>query len=334
MQNSFSQTVRSFFSPILEYIDSPEISEIMINSHSEIWVESGGKVLKTETCFESQEALMSAVNNIAQFVKRRIDEETPTMDARLPDGSRIHVVLPPCSQKGICISIRKFKKALTLEKLLDYESITEDAIEFIRQAIIQKRNILVSGGTGSGKTSLLNALTSLVPNEERIIVIEDSSELKLQQDHVVYLETKEPDRHGKGKVSIRDLLRSTLRLRPDRIIVGEIRGEEAIDFLQAMNTGHGGSMGTLHANSPLDALYRLETLTLFSGIAIPLTAIRAQVASSIDLIVQTTRYRNGARKISYISEVKSLQSDISYELSNLFLYNKKTDTLDCISKEI
>ncbi|MCP4714364.1 MAG: CpaF family protein, partial [Deltaproteobacteria bacterium] len=273
--------------------------------------------------FESNDALMSAVNNISQFVQRRISDDTPTMDARLPDGSRIHVILPPAARKGICVDIRKFsKEALTVERLIEYGSMTSSALEFLGACAGIKKNIVVSGGTGSGKTSLLNAISSLVPNHERIIVIEDSAELQLQQDHILLLESRQADRNGQGEVSIRDLLKSTLRLRPDRIIIGEIRGGEALDLLQAMNTGHGGSMGTLHANSPLDALTRLETMTLFSGIELPLKAIRSQVASAINLIIQTSRYRDGSRKISHISEVLPLDGEGNYRTRDIFRFNQ------------
>lgn len=245
------------------------------------------------------------------------------MDARLPDGSRVHVILPPCASKGICISIRKFSKdPLTIEKLLQFGSLTEDSVEFIKACTLLKKNVMVSGGTGTGKTSLLNVLSSLIPNDERIIVIEDSAELQMQQDHILLLETQVPDRQGKGEVSIRDLLHSTLRLRPDRIVIGEIRGGEALDLLQAMNTGHGGTMGTIHANDPFGALNRLETLTLFSGIELPLRAIRSQVSSAIDIVVQATRFHDGSRKVSHISEVLSLGEDGNYHVADIFRFNK------------
>jgi pilus assembly protein CpaF len=323
MGSQFSETVRSFLAPIIHHLDDPEVSEIMVNSPDEIWVERKGKVEITDCKFESADALMSAVNNISQFVKRSINEETPTMDARLPDGSRIHAILPPCARKGICLDIRKFSKdALTVEKLIEFGSLNQKALEFLKACTFTKKNIIVSGGTGSGKTSLLNATSSLIPNNERIIVIEDSAELQLQQDHVLPLESKAADKKGKGEVSIRDLLRSTLRLRPDRIVIGEIRGGEALDFLQALNTGHGGSMGTIHANSPVDALSRLETLTLFAGVELPLKAIRSQVTSAIDIVVQTSRYHDGSRKISHISEVLPLGDDGNYSVEHIFKFNQ------------
>jgi pilus assembly protein CpaF len=322
MNGQFSVTVRKFLSPVIEFLDNPDVSEIMINSPEEIWVEKKGRVEKTSAKFESEEALMSAVNNISQFVQRRIDEETPYLDARLPDGSRVHVIIPPCARKGICLAIRKFsKEALTVGKLIDFGSITSDAVKFLEICVLLKKNILVSGGTGSGKTSLLNAISSLIPNHERIIVIEDSSELQLQRDHVLLLETKSPDKKGRGEVSMRDLLRSCLRLRPDRIIIGEIRGGETLDFLQALNTGHGGSMGTVHANAPRETLSRVETLTLFSGVDLPMQAIRPQVASAINIIVQTSRFSDGSRKITHISEVYPLDGQ-DYKIVDLFLFQQ------------
>jgi pilus assembly protein CpaF len=324
MTTSFAETVRSFLAPIITYIDDDEISEIMINSHEEIWIEKGGRIFKTDAVFKSKEELMSAVNNISQFVKRRISLEKPHLDARLPDGSRIHAILPPCARKGVCMAIRKFSKEnLTIQKLLRLGSISDAAAKFLKGCVHGKANLLVSGGTGSGKTSLLNVVSAFIPSHERIIVIEDSAELQLQQDHVLLLETKIADHRGRGEVSIRDLLRSTLRLRPDRIIIGEIRSGEALDLLQAMNTGHGGSMGTIHANSPLDTLLRLETLSLFSGIELPIKAIRAQISSAIHIVVQTSRFHDGSRKVSYISEVLPLQDDGNYSIQHIFKYRQK-----------
>ena len=324
MSTGFAETVRSFLAPIISYIDDDEVSEIMINSHAEIWIEKKGRILRTDAAFKSEEELMSAVNNISQFVKRRINQEKPHMDARLPDGSRIHAILPPCARKGVCLDIRKFSKdKLSIEKLLEFGSISTRAVEFLNGCVHGKANMLVSGGTGSGKTSLLNVVSTFIPSHDRIIVIEDSAELQLQQDHLLLLETKAADHRGKGEVSIRDLLRSTLRLRPDRIIIGEIRSGEAIDLLQAMNTGHGGSMGTIHANSPLDTLLRLETLALFSGIELPIKAIRAQISSAIHIIVQTSRFHDGSRKVTHISEVLPLNDDGDYRIQDLFKFHQK-----------
>ncbi len=323
MSDQFSVTVRSFLKPIIEYLDDPEVNEIMVNSPEEIWIEKAGKIEKTDSKFESADVLRSAINNISQYVNRRIDDENPTMDARLPDGSRVHAILPPCARKGLCLDIRKFSaETLDMEKLISYGSITQGAVDFLKACVYGKMNIIVSGGTGSGKTSLLNAISSLVPNEERIVTIEDSAELQLQQDHVLPLESRPPDKNGKGEVPIRELLKSSLRLRPDRIIVGEIRGGEALDLLQAMNTGHGGSMGTIHANTPVDTLSRLETLSLFSGVELPLKVIRAQVSSAIHLVVQTARYHDGSRKISHISEVLALDEKGDYVIADIFTFNQ------------
>lgn len=324
MSTGFAETVRSFLSPIITYIDDDDISEIMINNHTEIWIEKKGKIIKTKAAFKSEEELMSAVNNISQFVKRYISKEKPHMDARLPDGSRIHAILPPCARKGVCMAIRKFSKDnLSIQKLLEFGAISTNAVNFLNGCVHGKANLLVSGGTGSGKTSLLNVISTFIPSHDRIIVIEDSAELQLQQDHVLLLETKSADHRGKGEVSIRDLLRSTLRLRPDRIIIGEVRSGEAIDLLQAMNTGHGGSMGTIHANSPLDTLLRLETLSLFSGIELPIKAIRAQISSAIHIIVQTSRFHDGSRKVTHISEILPLNDDGNYCIQDIFFYRQK-----------
>jgi len=330
MNQQFSGTVRNFLAPILEHLDDPEVSEIMINSPQEVWVERRGRLEKTESRFESEESLMSAVNNIAQFVQRRIDQDTPFMDARLPDGSRVHAVRPPCARKGVWLAIRKFPhEELTIDKLVSLGALSQEAVPFLEACVLLKKNILVAGGAGSGKTSLLNAVSSLIPNHERIIIIEDAAELRLQQDHLLSLETKPADKKGKGEVSIRDLLRSSLRLRPDRIIIGEIRSGEALDFLQAMNTGHGGSMGSIHASSPLETLSRLETLTLFSDVELPINAIRQQISAAINILIQTSRFEDGSRKISHIAEVCPLEDD-EYRVNTIFRF--KQTGLDGLGK--
>lgn len=324
MTLNFSETVRSFLAPIIPFIDDEAITEIMINNYAEIWVEKKGRILKTDAAFKSEVELMSAINNISQFVNRRINAEKPYMDARLPDGSRVHAILPPCARKGICLSIRKFsKEKLTARKLLESGSISEGAIRFLHGAVRGKVNTIISGGTGSGKTSMLNVISKYIPGHERIIVIEDAAELQLQQEHVLLLETKMADHHGKGEVTIRDLLKSSLRMRPDRLIIGEIRSGEAIDFLQAMNTGHGGTMGTIHANSPLDTLLRLETLSLFSGFDLTLNAIRSQISSAINLVVQTARFHDGSRKVTHISEILPLSENGNYVIQDIFIYRQK-----------
>ena len=273
----------------------------MVNGAREIFFERKGKLERAPVHF-SEEGLRAAVMNIAQYVGQRINEENPYMDARLPDGSRVAIVLPPCSRKGPCIAIRKFsKERLTLKDLIRFGSLSEEIVAFLDIGVKLRKNIIVSGGTSSGKTSLLNVVSALIPNDQRILVIEDSAELQLQQEHVLPLESKPPDKHGKGEVTLRELVRASLRLRPDRIVVGEVRGGEALDLLQAMNTGHSGSLATIHASSPLQTLSRLETLTLFSGLDLPIVAIREQVSTAIDMIIQAARLQDGSRKITHIS---------------------------------
>jgi pilus assembly protein CpaF len=258
---------------------------------------------------------------VAQFMGRRVNEENPYLDARLPDGSRVAIVLPPCSRKGPAIAIRKFsKEKLTLPDLVRFGSLNEELVAFLDIAVKLRKNMIVSGGTSSGKTSLLNVISTLIPNEQRILVIEDSAELQLQQDHVLPLESKPPDKHGKGEVTLRELVRASLRLRPDRIVVGEVRGGEALDLLQAMNTGHSGSLATTHASSPLQTLSRLETLTLFSGLDLPILAIREQVSTAIDLIIQAARLPDGSRKVTHISEVLPLTPEGRYQIQDIYRF--------------
>ena len=257
-QSMYTESLRAFLKPVLQYLDDDSVSEIMINGPTDIWIERKGKVFKTEAKF-SEEGLLGAARNMAQFVGRLMNDERPRLDARLPDGSRIHVVLPPIARKGTTISIRKFfKEKLNTDALVRFGSIVQPMVRLIESAVMIKLNMIVSGGTGSGKTTLLNILSNLIPNEERILTIEDSAELQLVQDHLVPFESRPPDKFGKGEVNMGHLLHSALRLRPDRIIVGEVRGGEAFDLMQAMNTGHGGSMATVHANTPTDTLRRLE----------------------------------------------------------------------------
>lgn len=318
----YEKSLRALLEPILSYLDDPEISEIMINGPSEVWIEKHGKLHKTSTSFTEQ-GLWAAVRNIAQYVGRPLNEERPRLDARLPDGSRVHVVIPPISKKGVVVSIRKFSKSLlTMDHLVEFGALTKEAAHFLKAVVQLKKNIIVAGGTGSGKTTLLNILSNYIPNEERIITIEDSLELQLNQEHIVPLEARPPDEKGRGEVTIRDLLHSSLRLRPDRIIIGEVRGGEAFDLLQAMNTGHSGSMSTLHANSPMEALSRLESLCLMSGIELPLRAIRAQIALAIDIIVCTSRLSDGSRKVTHISEVLPLDAKGDYRVNDLFVFTQ------------
>ncbi|MCB0360591.1 MAG: CpaF family protein [Bdellovibrionales bacterium] len=292
----------------------------MMNGAEEIYFEKKGHLHLSPKKF-SADQLRAAVLNIAQYVGRRVSEEEPYLDARLPDGSRVAILLPPCSRKGISVSIRKFaKEGLTVEKLLDFGSLTREMVTFLKAAVVLKKNIIISGGTSSGKTSLLNVISSLIPNDERILTIEDSAELQLMQEHVVPMETKAPDKKGRGQITIRDLVKASLRMRPDRIVVGEIRGGEALDLLQAMNTGHSGSMATLHASSPSQALTRLETLALFSGLEIPIRALREQVSTAIDIVVQASRLPDRSRKVVYISEVGRLKEDGSYHVDDIFRF--------------
>jgi pilus assembly protein CpaF len=316
----YNESLRAFLKPVLQYLDDEAVSEIMINGPEDIWIERKGMLTKTDARF-SEEGLLGAARNMAQFVGRLMNEERPRLDARLPDGSRIHVVLPPIARKGTTISIRKFfKDKLKPQNLINFGSITKEMVRLIEAAVLIKQNMIVSGGTGSGKTTLLNILSSLIPNEERILTIEDSAELQMQQDHLVPFESRPPDKFGKGEVNMGHLLHSALRLRPDRIIVGEVRGGEAFDLMQAMNTGHGGSMATVHANTPTDSLRRLESLCLMSSIEMPLVAVRAQVASAINFIVCCERFQDGSRKTIAVSEVLPLNDKGEYRTQDLWLY--------------
>jgi Flp pilus assembly CpaF family ATPase len=316
----FWASMESFFQPIWDYIENPAVSEIMVNGPREIFFESKGKLERSPATF-TEEGVRAAIMNVAQFMGRRVNEENPYLDARLPDGSRVAIVLPPCSRKGPCIAIRKFsKEKLTLQDLIRFGSLSEEIVAFLDIAVKLRKNMIVSGGTSSGKTSLLNIISTLIPEEQRILVIEDSAELQLQQEHVLPLESKPPDKHGKGEVTLRELVRASLRLRPDRIVVGEVRGGEALDLLQAMNTGHSGSLATTHASSPLQTLSRLETLTLFSGLDLPIIAIREQVSTAIDLIIQAARLPDGSRKVTHISEVLSLTPEGKYQVQDIYRF--------------
>ncbi len=300
----FEDSIATFLSPIVGFLADDSVSEVMINGPSEIFVERRGLIEKTDAKFRDEQSLMAAVRNIAQFVGRTIDEDHPVLDARLPDGSRICAVLPPCSRKGTTLSIRKFSKGNpSFVDLINRGSITKEAARFLDVCIFLAKNTIISGGTGSGKTTLLNVLGSRIPNSQRVLIVEDSSELKINTEHVVFFETKHGDEEGNGAVTIRDLIQAAIRLRPDRIVVGEVRGPEALDLISAMNTGHGGSMGTAHANTPYDALVRLETLAMMGDSNVPPAAIRRQIAAAIHLVVQIKRLGDGSRKVTHISEV-------------------------------
>jgi pilus assembly protein CpaF len=319
----FAQTLMGFLQPVARYLKDDSVSEIMINGHTEVYIERAGRLEVTDASFASDHALESAVRNIAQFVGRTVSADHPVLDARLPDGSRVCAILPPASRRGICVSIRRFpKERLTVEQLLRYGALNESARLFLELCVLLKRNVMVAGGTGSGKTSLLNALSSFVPKQERIVVIEDSSEVQLQQPHAVYLEARPPDAKGRGAVTIRDLLRATLRMRPDRIVVGECRGGEALDLIQAMTSGHGGSLSTVHATYPHDTLHRLETLCLMSDVELPLPAMRAQIASAVNVIVQTSRMNDGSRKITHVAECLGLDEGGHYALAMLYEFKQ------------
>lgn len=309
-----------FFEPVRVYLEDDEVSEIMINGADRIYIERRGKLELTPAKFVSEPALKAAATNVAKSVGRLLNEENPRLDARLPDGSRVHAVIPPVSRCGTVISIRKFKKEkLSIAKLVDFGSLSPEGAGLLETIVKVHKNIMVSGATSSGKTSVLNVLSCFIQEKERILVLEDASELQLLQPHTVYFETRKPDKNGAGEVTIRDLLNSSLRLRPDRLVIGEIRGGEALDLLQALNTGHAGSMSTIHANSPLDCLYRIETCALLSGIDIPLAALRSQVASAINAVVHTARLADGTRKITHIAEVLPLQ-DGNYRLRTLYSF--------------
>ena len=298
------------FGPIQPLLDDPDVSEVMVNGPKKVFIEKGGKVTRSAVTFDDDDHVARIIDRIILPLGRRVDADSPTVDARLPDGSRVNAVIRPVSIDGPCITISKFKKdKLSIQQLIDYGSMTANMGDFIRACVLAHLNIVISGGTGSGKTTLLNVLSSFIPEGERIVTIEDAAELQLQQDHVLRLETKVANTDGRGAVSIRDLVRNSLRMRPDRIVVGECRGGEALDMLQAMNTGHDGSLTTLHANTPRDALSRLETMVLMSGMDLPLKVVRQQIASAVDLIIQQTRLKDGSRKVTAVTEVVGMEGD-------------------------
>ena len=324
----FSESLRAFLRPVVPFLDDPEVSEILINGPKEVWVERRGRLHRTGIVF-TEEGLLAAARNMAQYVGRPLTEERPRLDARLPDGSRIHVVLPPVARRGTTISIRKFfAEKLTAERLVKLGSVTKKVARLLEATVGLRLNIVVSGGSGSGKTSLLNVLTQFVASDERILTIEDSAELQLTQPHLVSFESRPADRQGKGQVDIGDLLQSALRLRPDRIIVGEVRGGECFHLLQAMNTGHGGTLTTAHANTPVDTLRRLESLCLLSGVELPLIAVRAQVASAVHLVVCCERFADGSRKVTHISEVLPLDERGEYRVQDLVAWQQTSRDAD------
>ncbi|MBN1373698.1 MAG: CpaF family protein [Anaerolineaceae bacterium] len=310
------------FGPLQPLLDDPDITEIMVNGPKSIYVERKGKLTKTNVTFEDDPAVVRIIEKIILPLGRRIDADSPTVDARLPDGSRVNAVIAPCAIDGPSITIRKFQKnKLSVQQLIQYGTLTQNMADFIRACVISRLNIIISGGTGSGKTTLLNVLSSFIPEDERIVTIEDAAELKLLQEHVLRLETKSANSEGRHGVTIRELVKNSLRMRPDRIIVGECRGGEALDMLQAMNTGHDGSLTTLHANTPRDALSRLETMSLMSGMDLPIKVLREQIASAIDLIVQQTRLKDGSRRVTAITEVAGMEGD-TVVLTDIFKFEQ------------
>jgi pilus assembly protein CpaF len=308
--------------PLEELLANPDVTEIMVNAHNQIYTEQRGKITLSSVTFESNDQLMQVIDRIVSSIGRRVDESSPMVDARLKDGSRVNVIIPPLALRGPTLTIRKFAKdALQMEDLVKNHSITSDMVQFLRACVRARLNVVVSGGTGSGKTTTLNILSGFIPSDERIITIEDAAELQLRQEHVVTLETRPKNVEGRGQVTIRDLVINALRMRPDRIVIGECRGGEALDMLQAMNTGHDGSLTTLHANNPHDCISRLETMVLMAGAELPSRAIREQIGSAVNVIVQQSRLRDGARKIVSITEVLGVdQSEV--RLQELFAFKQ------------
>ncbi|MBI2845404.1 MAG: CpaF family protein [Chloroflexi bacterium] len=310
------------YGPIEPFLKDPSISEVMVNGPGLIYVERSGHIEETGAKFEDEEHVLRIINRILDPLGRRVDRKHPMVDARLPDGSRVNVIIPPSSMAGPVITVRKFPQRFTVEDLVKLGTLTPDMVEFLKACVVAKLNTVVSGGTGSGKTTLLNVLSSFIPEVERIVTIEDSAELQLRQKHVLGLEARPPDPDGTGGVVIRDLVRNSLRMRPDRIVVGEVRGGEALDMLQAMNTGHEGSLTTVHANSPRDAVSRLETMVLMAGFDLPVRVIREQIAAAIDVIVQQARLRDGSRKVVSVSEVVGMEGEVVV-MQDIFLFQEE-----------
>lgn len=297
--------------PLEQFLSDPEVTEVMANGTSSIYVERSGRLHRTDARFVSDEQIRRVIDRIVSRIGRRIDESSPMVDARLADGSRVNAVIPPLAVDGPSLTVRKFARdALGTDDLVRFGTVTEQMAELLRLCVLGRRNILVSGGTGSGKTTMLNVLSSFIPEDERIVTIEDAVELKLQQEHLVRLESRPANIEGRGAVEIRDLVRNALRMRPDRIIVGEVRGGEALDMLAAMNTGHDGSLSTVHANAPREAISRLETMVLMAGIDLPARAIREQIAAAIDLVVHVSRLRDGTRRVTHVTEVVGMEGEI------------------------
>jgi pilus assembly protein CpaF len=310
------------FGPLQPLLDDDTITEVMVNGAKNIYIERAGKIHRVPFTFESDDHVMRIIDRIVAPLGRRIDESSPYVDARLPDGSRVNAVIPPISLVGPVITIRKFfKNTITLEQLIQFGTITSEALQFLKACVEARLNVVISGGTGSGKTTLLNILSQFIPNDERIVTIENAAELQLRQEHVVTLESRPPNIEGRGEVTIRQLVINALRMRPDRIIVGEIRDEAALDMLQAMNTGHDGSMTTCHSNSPRDTLARIETMALMAGMELPIRAIREQLASAIDVVVHQERLRDGTRKVVNVTEVSGMEGEV-ITMTDIYLYEQ------------
>lgn len=316
------------FGPIQSLLDDDEITEIMVNGPKKVFVEKKGQLTKSHVTFDDDDHVLRIIDRIILPLGRRVDSDSPTVDARLPDGSRVNAVVRPVAIDGPSITIRKFRKdKLKVEDLVAFGSMTAQMAEFLQACVKARFNIIISGGTGSGKTTLLNVMSGFIPEDERIITIEDAAELQLQQDHVMRLETKAANADGQHAVSIRELVKNSLRMRPDRIVVGEVRGGEALDMLQAMNTGHDGSLTTVHSNTARDALSRIETLVLMAGMDLPLKVVRQQISSAVDLIVQQTRLKDGQRKVTAVTEVAGMEGDIII-LSDIFKFTQTGVTAD------
>ena len=310
------------YGPIQPLLDDPSVSEIMVNAPDQVYVERKGRLILTDVQFASAAQVLQVIEKIVSPLGRRIDESSPMVDARLPDGSSVNAIIPPLALRGPSITIRKFsKKPITIEQLVEWGTMTKPMAVFLEACVKARLNVVVSGGTGSGKTVTLNVLSSFIPDDERIVTIEDAAELQLRQDHVVSLETRPPNLEGKGEISIRHLVKNALRMRPDRVVVGECRGGEALDMLQAMNTGHDGSLTTGHANSPRDMISRLETMVMMAGMELPVKAIRDQIAAAVDLVVQLSRLKDGTRKVTYITEVQGMEGDVVV-LQDIFLFRQ------------
>ncbi|MBS43208.1 MAG: pilus assembly protein CpaF [Nocardioides sp.] len=309
------------YGPIEPYLRDPDVSEVMVNGHASVWLERKGRLVPADAVFNDEAHLRRIIDKIVSRIGRRVDESSPMVDARLPDGSRVNAVVPPLAVDGSALTIRKFAAdPLTVNDLISFGSLSPQTADFLDACVRGRLNVIVSGGTGAGKTTTLNVLSSFIPGDERIVTIEDAAELQLKQDHVVRLESRPANIEGKGSVTIRDLVKNSLRMRPDRIIVGEVRDASALDMLQAMNTGHDGSICTLHSNGPRDTLSRMETMVLMAGMDLPIRAIREQVASAVDLVVHQSRLKDGSRRITHITEVERMEGDI-ITLQDVFVWD-------------